>query len=177
MQDNLIDLEKWRTNRNMSNKEFVLDVEVSNLLEECTEYLRAKNDYERIDALCDIAVFSINADSYIDFMSPTFDDFAEYSFYEIIGMIASLENCSLVGISHTLEIIVLTSFKIINDMGYDYVRCMRETIKEISSRMQDPIQMKDWAVNGANGKWLKDPNQPESTKYKADYDSCKIVSE
>lgn len=46
--------------------EFDLNTQVSFLTEEITEYLRAKNDNDKIDALCDLTVFSINAINGID---------------------------------------------------------------------------------------------------------------
>ena len=60
--------------------------------------------------------------------------------------------------------------------GYVPREVIRETIQEISSRMQDPEQMRRWALHGRNGeKWQKDKNQSESTKYKADFTKCKIT--
>ena len=58
-------------------------------------------------------------------------------------------------------------------MGYDNEMCNYEVFKEINSREQDPTQMIEWKTNGAKGKWLKDTNQSEVTKYKADYARCK----
>ena len=63
--------------------------------------------------------------------------------------------------------------QLIDYMGYDYLKCLDETIKEISSRKQDPNQKRDWELNGVSGKWQKDLNQDKSTLYKADYNSCK----
>ena len=61
-------------------------------------------------------------------------------------------------------------------MGYDNNKCMDETVKEISSRQQDPEQKKLWLSNGSNGeKWMKDPKQDPSTLYKADYGKCKRI--
>lgn len=65
----------------------------------------------------------------------------------------------------------------INELGtmkYNGKKCMKETIKEISSRVQDPLQKEDWAKNGANGKWLKWQEQPKDTLYVANYSKCKI---
>lgn len=61
-------------------------------------------------------------------------------------------------------------------MGYDNELCNKEVFKEINSRKQCPIQKEDWEDgNKVRGeKWLKDPNQSEDTKYKADYSKCKL---
>ena len=58
---------------------------------------------------------------------------------------------------------------IIEDMGYDYFKCMDETLKEVESRKG--------AFNPESGKWEKFKDE-ESQKlwYKADYNSCKIVA-
>ena len=59
-------------------------------------------------------------------------------------------------------------------MGYDNDKCMDETVKEISSRKQDPIQQELWFKSGYDGtKWMKDLNQDPSTLYKADYNKGK----
>lgn len=59
-------------------------------------------------------------------------------------------------------------------MGYDNDKCMDETVKEISSRKQDPIQQELWFKSGYDGtKWMKDINQDPSTLYKADYNRGK----
>ena len=53
-------LADWREERHLTyenqQKGFL-----GNIFEEVSEYFRAKDDYERIDALCDIAVFCINS--------------------------------------------------------------------------------------------------------------------
>ena len=55
-------------------------------------------------------------------------------------------------------------------MGYYNNNCMDETVKEISSRQQDPIQKDFWQIWGYDGtKWQKDPAQDPSTLYTADY--------
>lgn len=66
----------------------------------------------------------------------------------------------------------------INDldmMGYDFDKTMDETIKEISSRKQNPNQKEVWDKWGADGKWQKDKKQDSSTLYFANYGSCRIV--
>jgi hypothetical protein len=171
-------LKQWRVERNMDNKEFVMDVEISNLLEECAEYLRAKDDYEKIDALCDIVVFSINSYKYLD---GDFNQLLELDFnivdnnasiYDVLFLISSFY---LNERPHkdNLAYIIQTTSVVCNSLGFDFDKCMLETIKEISSRNQDPIQKEEWAKNGINGKWQKDKNQDKSTLYKANYESCK----
>jgi hypothetical protein len=59
------------------------------------------------------------------------------------------------------------------NMGYNFEDSMSETIKEISSRKQDPIQKAEWEANGACGKWKKQVDQSVDTLYTADYSKCK----
>ena len=70
--------------------------------------------------------------------------------------------------------IVVTALGIARKYGYNPDLCMRETIKEIKSRRQDPTQKREWAMNGKIGKWKKDKTQPLIELYKADYSKCKI---
>ena len=53
-------LEIWRAARGI-DYEMQRDGLLGNVLEECTEFIRAQSTYERIDALCDIAVFVMNS--------------------------------------------------------------------------------------------------------------------
>lgn len=65
----------------------------------------------------------------------------------------------------------------INELGtmkYYPKKCMLETIKEVSSRLQDPKQKEEWAKNEASGKWQKWAEQPKETLYIANYEKCKI---
>lgn len=66
--------------------------------------------------------------------------------------------------------------KKVEELSFNFIKCMDECLKEISSRQQDPEQKARWEKEGnLNGeKWQKDPNQDPSTLYKADYMICKI---
>lgn len=59
--------------------------------------------------------------------------------------------------------------------GYCPTLSLRETIEEISSRKQDPIQKDIWDKWGADGtKWCKDKAQPSGTLYVADYEKARL---
>lgn len=53
-------LEIWRAERGI-DYEMQREGLLGNVLEECTEFVRATSTYEKIDALCDIAVFVMNS--------------------------------------------------------------------------------------------------------------------
>lgn len=65
---------------------------------------------------------------------------------------------------------------IVKELGFDFVKCMDECLKEISSRKQDPAQKLKWENQGGSlgEKWQKDLSQNPDTLYKADYKKCRI---
>lgn len=71
--------------------------------------------------------------------------------------------------------IVIFSINETETMGYDADLTLSETILEIDSRKQDPIQKEMWDKWGDdNTKWKKWSEQPKETLYKADYSRCKL---
>lgn len=75
----------------------------------------------------------------------------------------------------TINDIIVFSINQIELMGYNANLTLSETIKEISSRKQDPQQREFWDTFGYDGtKWEKDKEQDTSTLYKADYTKCKL---
>lgn len=74
------------------------------------------------------------------------------------------------------DIIVISSNEV-ELKGYSVDLSMKQVVKEISSRRQDPIQQEEWShytENIPTGKWLKDKAQDPSTLYTADFSSCKL---
>lgn len=63
----------------------------------------------------------------------------------------------------------------VKSLGYCFREAMKECLAEINSREQDLEQAKDWAENGASGKWLKDVNS--TTMYKADYSKALLCKD
>jgi len=168
----VVKLKSWRAERGFNKRTYVLKTEVSNLLEECTEYLRAETEHDSIDALCDIVVFSVNALSYLGkdkvTIYPHYPIYP-YNIYNILIDIGKLESSDRIA---CYESIINYSKTIIDSMGYDFTKCMEETVAEISSRKQDPEQALKWKIQGGNitgEKWQKNRNQYPSTLYKANY--------
>jgi|GEM_PF-6017703 len=135
------DLKRWREDRHISNYDHY--IQVSNIVEETLElmytpksvaieqlqrdimehFVDDTTNEEKIDAYCDLIVFSINA---------------------------------------------------IELLGYDAKMAMKETIKEISSRKQNPAQQIIWNLWGWDAtKWEKWKEQPTEELYKANYSKCK----
>lgn len=139
---------------------------VTNIQEEISEYFTAKDDNEKIDALCDITVFCINT------MKPY--DKEHIKEPEIIASIVprvsfgkQLDHITMNKFEKdTLESMIDICYTLSLAMGYDFKVAMDETIKEISSRTGSF----DESVN----KWIKDTSEEAKAKwYKADYSKAK----
>lgn len=166
-------LELWRKERGLDSSQgfiFDLDKQVSFLTEEITEYLRAKDEFEKIDALCDLTVFSINAingidNNYDDIFSDTYClQKRNYHIANLIDRIPYMFKCRQNGKYSFVDIIEISRYMIEN-MGFNYDLCMNETLLEIESRKG--------AFNNESGKWEKFKDD-ESIKfwYKANYEVC-----
>lgn len=129
---------EWREQRHLSIEQQMQGL-VPNLLEEVVEYLRASDDYDRIDAMCDIMVFALNACEVVDYkivqesisnISPCFLNIGEM--IAIIARIDLAENNK----ERCLHIRNLISMAIrqIQNLGLNPYEAVLETIKEISSR-------------------------------------------
>ena len=67
--------------------------------------------------------------------------------------------------------------KRVKSLGYCFRKAMKECLAEINSREQDLTQAKEWAKNGASGKWEKNKSQNPDTIYKADYSKALICKD
>lgn len=77
---------------------------------------------------------------------------------------------------NTIDSICDTAVFSINEVelkGYDFDLAMSETIKEISSREQCPMQKEVWDKWKPSGKRQKNTSQDKATLYTADYENCK----
>ena len=73
------------------------------------------------------------------------------------------------------DIIVIATGEL-TKLKYNPELVLKQTVKEISSRQQDPEQAKAWAAGNKQPgeKWNKDKSQDPSTLYTADYSTCKF---
>ena len=67
--------------------------------------------------------------------------------------------------------------KRVKSLGYCFRKATKECLAEINSREQDPVQAKEWAKNGASGKWQKFIQQNPNTLYKADYSKALLCKD
>ena len=184
-------LEAWRAERKItaeSQKEGFL----INIMEEFGELADALRDYERfskpsypypknkkyaehgiIDALCDIAVLTINAGVHIPcelkhtkielkksslnadyILKQLVEKCAEFSYFEWVE-----EKC--------FNIILVNCAYLCEHYGFNFEIAMLETIKEISSRTG--------SYDEKAKKWVKDSSDEARTKwYQADYEKARI---
>ncbi|MCI7587605.1 MAG: hypothetical protein MSS71_07120 [Campylobacter sp.] len=171
------ELQAWRAERKItaeSQKEGYL----RNIMEELGELASALRDYEKfsvtgqdaakkqkaeheiIDALCDIAVFTINAGADIrDEYKPLSIDTAN-TFSDL--------NCLLLYTStFDFKKILLNCAVLCEKYGYNFEIAMLETIKEISSRTG--------SYDENAKKWIKDTSDEARKKwYRANYELAKI---
>lgn len=157
-------LKKWRDDRKIT-MDIQRDNLLSNVLEELTEYSRARTNYDNIDALCDICVFVLNAYEYKE--EYTVFDIQKHNGEIIECDRVELDDTSPINISlcvlHSLDeinmgdkkyasIIVKTCLNSIRDFTEkEPIECLRETIKEIESRTGKYIEEK--------GKFIKDKGE------------------
>ncbi len=65
----------------------------------------------------------------------------------------------------------------VTQQSYNPELALKQVVKEITSRKQNPEQVSRWAATPSLQdveKWQKDLNQDPSTLYKADFSTCKL---
>jgi hypothetical protein len=170
------EIRKWAKERGILDIEYQPLPQIGFLIEELHEFITAKDDNGRIDALCDMIVFSVNAIALlmpnyiidekrernsISFDNPVFccsllcTQISDISYRVYMGENNS-ENIEY-EIAFRYEVLLRYCHNMIIKFGYDYDKAMTETLKEINSRVG--------AFDQAKGKWVKN-----ETKYKANYE-------
>ena len=149
-------LTEWRKERHLT-RENQLSGLINNLLEEVNELKEAKDDYERVDALCDMTVFAFNAldDNYeiaIDISNQP---------REYLGNATALE-VTILGLRDDLE----EHPDMSNELLVNFIEYLFSNIKEINSRIGKWDESKK--------KWIKDKSPEAMAKwYKANYKECR----
>lgn len=159
----LEDLAIWRQERGLT-RENQLTGYNANICSELEEFYRAKTIEEEIDALCDIAVFSINIlDSDTDsrelcYLVQMYVEKPD----EVTLTFDLTAKGKVVSPARNLAKVLAAVYK----KGYSPYIAMGETIKEISSRTG--------AYNAEVGKWIKDTSEEAKAKwYTANYELAK----
>ena len=127
---------------------------------------KQKAEYEIIDALCDISVFTINAGADIPcYNKPTRLELEPcLSLDNLLKEIADHQRCFN---SITLCYVLGVCASLCHQYGFDFQKAMDETIKEISSRTG--------AYDENAKKWVKDESDEARAKwYKANYELARL---
>lgn len=122
-------LAKWREDRHLDMSKQRIGY-LGNVYEEISEYYRAKDEYEKIDAIMDIAVFTLNAFD-IDYDFNINSDLKEMVMIDEV--IETINQNDIICIEYDYKLIreiEVLAF----DYGFSFYHCMIETINEISSR-------------------------------------------
>ncbi|EAL8932333.1 hypothetical protein GI170_09065 [Campylobacter jejuni] len=130
-------LADWRSERSLTyenqREEFL-----GNVFEKVSEYFRAKDDLERVEALCDIAVFCFNVFDTIDFdyyyeFRNSNENIEIYKLTDAISEVCYREIKKLYAKPYIPLIISYCQY-LCKNLGFDFYKCMLEKIKEIESR-------------------------------------------
>ena len=176
----LLDLESWRATRRLTT-EGQREGYFSNALEEMAEYADAarNNDgHQKIDAICDLLVFSGNivpissliSNEIMDIPTPekhTLQFLAKkMSAYKraadkvVEGEKNEEVSLALYGLFAICEIIA-------REDGYDLFKSLKEVAKQINSRTGE------WSAE--KNKWIKDTSpEAKAKEYQANFDKCRL---
>ncbi len=145
-------LAKYREIRHLTYENQRKDF-LGNVFEKVSKYFRAKDDLERVDALCDIAAFCFNVNdvkfsNYECFMK---SDKVDCEIFDIVSEINSIiiykANFEESPVKVFLDTLIALLNKKCKNLCFDFYKCMIETIKEIESHTVE--------YNAMVGKFLK----------------------
>lgn len=162
-------LTDWRNERGLiyenQREEFLGDV-----FEKVSKYFRSKDDLERVDALCDIVIFCFNSfDLEFKEMEKIYDcDATKISIVDITDDLTYATAKFMRKDFNNIYRLVFNCEHLCKNLGFDFYKCMLETIKEIESR----TGYYDENLN----KFIKNTSDEAKAKwYKADYESCRLL--
>lgn len=183
-------LDEWRAERKITAESQKAGY-IINIMEELGELASALRDYEKfsatdypyptdiqeaeheiIDALCDIAIFTINAGVDIGEVKRTELELKKSSLDADYILKQMVERCAFLSYfewreAKSFNIILINCAYLCEHYGFDFQKAMDETIKEISSRTG--------TYDEKAKKWVKDTSDEARAKwYKADYEKARI---
>lgn len=107
---------------------------IGNVLEELTEYARAKTIFDQVDALCDIIVFSINATDSQKQILIEKDNLIKTANPEKLAkaVLDGIDNGEILALYFNNPVCVCINT--LYFLGFNPYKCLDETLKEIESR-------------------------------------------
>lgn len=159
-----VSLAKWREERGLVDPSEAYMAMMDEEEQEYKDAVAANDWHEQVDALCDQMVLTTNA------------LFVEGHGDKLQGAFSLIENKPWVFGEDNRSMLMTMRSNIqrqLIELGVIPDLAMKEVVKHISCRKQDPIQAYEWGLNGPSGKWQKDKSQPESELYQPNYLRCK----
>ncbi|EGD3527784.1 hypothetical protein H6Y32_001614 [Campylobacter coli] len=132
-------LAKWREKRRLTYENQQTGF-LGNVYEELSEYFRAKDDLERVKALCDIAVFCFNVNDvkFSNYECYMKSDKVDFEIFDIASQINSIAiykaNFEIDSVKVILDTLIALLHKKCESLKFDFYKCMLQTIKDIESR-------------------------------------------
>ena len=167
-------LSEWRNSRNIKTFPLTIKDDLLKELEEVKEALRNLDFNNYVEELADIAIFALNG---IGLLNMSYSSKRTCVLTSLPMIESYINRLRLEFPTQTYTIlchIVTMCEELVAANKYDFKKVVLEKIKVISSRLQDPVQKKLWAKNGATSKWEKMKDQPKDSLYVGNYGKCKV---
>lgn len=153
-------LEKWREERTLTTDPLRKGL-LGNVCEELAKYYRTKNEYEEIDALCNIYVFCMNS------LKKRVEDVRNFGIENPWGYGDIIGDFLDYLCSENTYRMMLCMENLVEEKGYEFYGCMLEKIKEMFS--------KSGKYDEKTNEWIEDTSDEAKAKwYKPDYEKYKI---
>ena len=167
-------LSEWRNSRNIKTFPLTIKEDLLKELEEVKEAVRNLDFNNYVEELADVAIFALNG---IGLLNMSYSSKRTYVLTSLPMLESYINRLRLEFPMQTYTIlchIVTMCEELVAANKYDFKKVVLEKIKVISSRLQDPVQKKLWAKNGATSKWEKMKDQPKDSLYVGNYGKCKV---
>ena len=167
-------LSEWRNSKNIKTFPITIKEDLLGELEEVKEALRNLDFNNYVEELADIAIFALNG---IGLLNMSYSSKRTCVLTSLPMIESYINRLRLEFPMQTYTIlchIVTMCEELVAANKYDFKKVVLEKIKVISSRLQDPVQKKLWAKNGATSKWEKMKDQPKDSLYVGNYGKCKV---
>ena len=170
-----IQLKNWRESRNIKTFPITIKDDMLNEVEEVRLAIRNNDIENQVEELADVAIFAFNGLGLLNVnykparmsIVPTLKNLESY--------INNIRVEMPVQIVNILNIIITMCEELVTEKRYDFKKAVLEKILVLQSRSQCPIQKKDWAKNGASGKWEKSKRaEDKKLVYVANFGKCKL---
>lgn len=126
-------LQEWRDNTQLTRDYFKKDFVVK-ILENLTNYARAKNDLDRVHSLCEITILCLNAYE-VEYILSMGENSSFYDLFMTIPTFLLKPNTNkaeLQVVSHGADVIVTKCINFIKKLGFKPYKCLLENLDNTS---------------------------------------------